>query len=275
MTACGCDLETGRPTGQQSAAGPAGDDKNTNTIMLRLFPGDNNVEMSRLYKEHSEKDAHWKNLFVVKDDGYSTLYWGTYPNEQAAAGNLARARAYKTPTGEQVYKGARVTPIPGKELLGPPQWNLVKAPGEFSVLVAIFRNEPREDYWNMRQDAVKYCTSLRDHGYEAYYIHNSAESDVTVGCFDKSAIQVVNEGESPNSTVKTVIQDERINAILRDEQFKYLPLNGQQDIQTVVNAVTKTAEKIVAKPRVIRIPSKNDFGDLPEGMVELHRRPNP
>ena len=266
---CGCNLEPGG--GQQSATtGPAADDKNAITIMLRPFPGVGSAELARLYKEHSEKDAHWKNLFVVNSEGGSTLYWGTYPDEQAATGDLARARAYKTPTGEQVYKDARVTPIPGRELTGPPEWNLLKAPGAYSVLVAVFRNEPRDNYWDMRKDAVKYCKSLRDHNYEAYYCHSAGQSEVTVGCFDKSAIEVVNEGEPPHSTVKMVIVDERLKAILRDEQFKYLPVNGREDIQTVVNSVTRMAEKKVATPKVICIPSKDQLvGDRPASMGEI------
>jgi hypothetical protein len=283
-TICGCNCDTDGPWfGPSPTTGPAADDKNNITILLRMFHDGNNLEMSKRFKEHTEQDTHWKNLFVIHSEGYSVLYWGTYANEQAAKDNLAKARAYKIPSGERVYAGASVVPIPGKELVGPPEWNLMKTTGEFSVLVAVFRAEPHADSWNMRQEAVDYCKSLRDLGYEAYYCHNPAESDVTVGCFGTSAIQTVSEegrpdntGEHPDKTVRLLIVDERINKILDDPRFKYLPVNGRQDIQTVANPVTKTAEKKAATPKIVHIPNKdNPFGDLPPGMHELRKRPNP
>ncbi len=269
---CGCDLEPGGSADQQ----PPMDDKNNITILLRMFPGEGNVELAKVYKEHTEKDAHWKNLFVIHNEGYSSLYWGSYLNEQAAKDNLARARAYKTPTGEQVYKNATVVPIPGKDLIGPPEWNLAKAPGEFSILVAVFRNTPRAEYWSMRTDAVEYCKLLHDHGYEAYYYHSADQSEVTVGCFDKSAVQMVSEGEAPHNIVRPVIVDERMNNILKDERFKFLPVNGYQDIQTVINPKTGKAEKKAATPYPIRIPKSTHSAEaLPPGLLELPRRANP
>ena len=48
------------------------------------------VKDAKLYQERLQKEAKWKNVFIIHKAGRSELYWGRYPSIEAAQKNLAK-----------------------------------------------------------------------------------------------------------------------------------------------------------------------------------------
>lgn len=98
-----------------------------------------------------------------------------------------------------------------------PEWLLDKAPGYYSLQIAVFYNTGE-----MRQRkfaAEEYCKLLREQGEEAYYYHGPVNSIVCVGAFPKEAIQTIQKPDPLTGIVqaRAVMTDPR----LLDLQKKY------------------------------------------------------
>lgn len=228
------------------------------TIALYIFTGTDHIEQSKRYKAETEKHTGWKDLTIVHQSDHSALYWGAYATAEKAQANLRKAREFRTPAGVQVFGSAVVEPLPGKEF-GPPQWRLADAPGDHTVLVAIFYNvlDATPPYLNRKQDAVDYCKELRNQGLEAYYHHGPVQSSVTIGAFPKEAIGYISQPNGKGSFIeKPVVQDPRMSALL--ERFPYLAVNGRQEKLVTADAAGQKQTIGIAKSVPVKIPHKKD-----------------
>ncbi len=203
-------------------------------LLYILSDATNHAYEAQRYKRNTEKDAGWQGLFVVSKVDHSELYWGQYASPEDAAENLAKAKAYVAPAGIKLYAKALIVPLPESKVgPGPPEWDLNKVQGEYTVVVAVFYNVPEADYHRRKEDAVDYCRELRQRGEEAYYHHGIKQSKVTVGLFDKSV-------------------DPRVEEII--QRFQYLAVNGYEERRSVVNPETRNVSKVSTKPFLAHIP---------------------
>jgi hypothetical protein len=213
------------------------------TILLYLCRGDGmpHTEQAKLYKANTEKYAGWENLFIVHKEDHSLLFWGKYARLDDAQPNLKKAKEYLTPAKIKVYAKAIVVPLPGKEDVGPPEWNLDNTDPNYvyTVLVAEFHDVPEQDYVGRRDFAVQYCKQLRGEGRLAFYRHSEIESVVTVGLFKKSAIT---DTPKDGKIIRT-INDSGITKLL--QQFPKLAVNGCEEL--VPAAAPKTVNDVDPK----------------------------
>ncbi len=219
------------------------------SILLHVLSGSEHVSQAVRYKDETEKHTGWKGLFVVYKDNHSVLYWGKYTTLEQAAKNLKKAKAYVAPAGIKLYAKAITVRLKGKDI-GPPEWNLAKVKGEYSVLVALFYDVPEAKYYGRKANAVAYCRQLREKGEEAYFLHGLSQSKVTVGLFPASAVRMVTRGD----VVRQQIIDGRVDVIIR--RFGQLAINGYSERRAVINPKTGEVERVFVKPYPVRIPRK-------------------
>jgi len=226
------------------------------SILLHVLSSpDTHVQDAQRYKALTENDAGWKGLFIVPKVDHTELYWGRYATHKDARKNLEKAKAYVTGAGIKVYARSMIVPLPGKDV-GPPEWNLLNAPGAYTVVVAVFYDVPEADYYGRRENAVEYCEQLRGEGEEAYYHHGPAKSTVTVGMFPDSAVQMIGEGD----TVRPEVRDPRIDATVR--KYRYLAVNGYSEKRPQYNAKTRRVEQVTSSPYPAHVPRrKGDEAD--------------
>ncbi len=226
------------------------------TILLHICRGTgmSHIEEAKLYKANTEKYAGWDNLFIVHKEDHSLLFWGRYARLDDAQPNLKKAKEYLTPAKIKVYAKAIVVPLPGKEEVGPPEWNLDNTDPNYvyTVLVAEFH-----DVLGYRDFAFQYCKYLRGEGRLAFYRHTATGSVVTIGLFKKAAIT---DTSKDGKTTRT-INDPAITALFR--QFPKLAVNGREDKvavvdpktnQVVIDPKTKLPRKIAAPSYLTVIP---------------------
>ncbi len=222
------------------------------TILLRVCRGlgMSHIEEAKLYKANTEKYANWDNLFIVHKEDHSLLYWGKYASIEDAQPNLKTAKKYLTPAKVEIYALAIIVPLPGKEDVGPPEWNLDNTDPNymFTVLVAEFHDVPEAKYVGQRDFAVQYCRQLRGEGKLAFYRHTITESIVTVGLFKKAAITDTRKGDK----IIRTINDPGIPALLK--KFPKLALNGLEYLITTVDPKTNRARQLPAPSYLMEIP---------------------
>ena len=232
--------------------GASGDAEDGNyTILLAVCRGPgSHIAQAKYYKQATEKHAGWKHLFIVHKEDHSLLYSGKYRTVDDARPHLKEAKTYVTPAKVKVYAKAIIVPIPGNENPGPPEWDLAKAPEQYvyTVLLAAFYDVLEADYIGRRKFAVDYCKQLRDEGVPAYFKHDPAQSIVTVGLYEKTAVDVLRSDQK----IQRIVRDPQINNVFK--RFPYVALNGRQQLVSTVNAQTGRVTQTPVPTYLIRVP---------------------
>lgn len=208
-----------RPATQQKEEGFA--------ILMFVFGMPDHVNQALRYKQNTQADTKWANLYVVHKEGLSELYRGNYPNVTEARKDLKAVKNYRTPRKVQPYKQALVMPLAGKEV-GPDQWNLQNATGAFTLAIGLFRDDPARGIIGHKQFAVDNVRDLRSKGIEAYFLHEPTQSLVTVGSFPESSYPIV---PREVRTVERKVKDPKLEQLMR--KYPFLAVNGYQEIVTL------------------------------------------
>ncbi|UCG15928.1 MAG: hypothetical protein JSV19_11605 [Phycisphaerales bacterium] len=115
------------------------------------------------------------------------------------------------------FIGARAISSPATDV-GEPTWDLEKAEGTYTLLVAVFENTV--DFYDRKAAAAAYAKELRGKGYEAYYNHGPRSSEVTVGTFGPDALV---QRERRELAGRALIADysAEVKQLQREENFRY------------------------------------------------------
>ena len=133
------------------------------------------------------------------------------------------------------------TPVPQETAeLGPPEWDLRRADGEYTLLVAVY-----SEMEHRRQAAVEHVKLLRDQGEEAYFYHHMGKSHVSVGSFPASVLRDTARG------LPRVDHPDYAAAKRRHPDFIY---NGQYISNVNRDAAGQVISKTRQPTRLVRIP---------------------
>jgi len=192
-------------------------------------------------------------VHVRHDAEGSALYYGRYlrridrlKDERNIPDELKRdieqVKQLYDDQGRRLFLAARMVPEPLEDV-GPEEWNLVNANGEYTLQVGVFF--PTTEFHDLKKAAVELVRELRKRGYEAYYYHDKTRSIVTVGTFGPDAVTVHENrvGYSP-----------RVRALQEKESFRYNLTNGAiwyNKYQTATGVVKQPVRSLL-----VRIPQK-------------------
>lgn len=257
LAAAGC---TGGGPGQSGSPGgpapgvpssPAAGGDAAYTIMLQVFNDPvSHVRDAEAYKARLERENRWTGLLAVHKAGHSELFWGRYPNQPAAEKDLTAAKP--------LFPRAIVVPLPGKDV-GPPEWNLKNAQGDFSLLVAVYKDDPSRNYYNRKEKALYSCRGLRDKNVDAYYYHGDSTSHVTIGIFGPNSVRM--KLSPVTQQLEQEVLDPRIGALRKE--FPDLLVNGNTVSQVLRDPRTqRIVRKQAQQTHLIRIP--HDEPQVPE-----------
>ena len=226
--------------------------RNEYTILLHTTTGLGHVRHMQIDLDRVKKLAGWSGLFVIHKANHSELYWGKYPTWTAAENNLKTARTWVVPgQSTRPFALATTVPIPG-EPIGPPEYELSNAKGYWTLLVGIFVDSPKAGLVGRRRQraAVTYCKYLRENGYEAYYRHTSARSQVTVGAFPEEGVVM----EMRRGTFVPVVRDPVLRKLMatRDPPLNLLAFNGRKRVVTRRDSKGKLV-KLTSRSYPIRV----------------------
>jgi hypothetical protein len=241
---CGCQDGAG---GGLLTLGPAPPQDNANvTILLCLMTGANHVTDADTYKNTLARETGWRDVFVVHKTDWSELYRGRYLSATQAEQDLRASQAWRDSQGMQPFARALVMPLPPKQV-GPPEWNLLRTSGAYTVTIAEFYDVPESSYVGRRDFAVQFCRQLREKNLEAYYYHGPTKSFVCIGSYPESGYPSVKEG----GVFKRVVRDSRMSKTLKD--FPFLAVNGRQEVEVRQTKEGKPV-RLVTASYVMEIP---------------------
>ena len=243
----GCDMKKFSWPGKKTPKVAEGDD--AFTILLGRVSGTDHASRAKALKAALEKESGWKDLFIVHQSGHTELCRGKYPTIESAQKDLKGVKAYqyKNAAGEttQPFKRVFLVALPGKSI-GPPEWELTRQGGAYTVEVGTFYDVPKDNYVGRKRFAVQYCQQLRQDGYDAFYYHGVSRSSVTIGSFPATAVQAREDG------TKTVAEP-KITHILNLAKFKYYAVNGRTEWVTTKDPRTNKKTKIQRRSFLVRI----------------------
>ena len=221
------------------------------TILLRDYRGPGHAAVVRDARTGIEAHTEWDDLFVVHEDGASRLYKGEYVSVKGARWDLRKVQRYKVESAKP-FATATIVALPST-LVGPPEHDLTRAPGEYTLVVATFYDVPEENYIGRQRFAIDHCRSLRDEGYEAYYYHSGVNSYVTVGSLTESDYRMMptEEGAPPS---KDLDYSEELIELMK--RFPVLAVNGRVEFRVLTNPKTGKSEKRAMGTYVRDIPRR-------------------
>ncbi len=232
---------------RQSGQGNFAEDGDWTILLCTLRDPIRHVQLAATYKKRLSEELGWRGVYVIDKAGHSEVYWGRYSSPDRAQRNLKIVKAHATQTGVRPFDGAIIMPVPGKPF-GPPEWDLTRASGEYTLLVAVFQDDPEHSYVGRQKFAVDYCTRLRKGGYDGYYYHGPSASHVTIGTFGPQDVRI---RTGPRGEELEILNP-RIAQLQRD--FPMLAINGTGVNDLAWEPETRKMVRIPKKTYLIRIP---------------------
>jgi hypothetical protein len=236
------------------SAAPAGEADRT--IILATFTDPlQHAQQAEDYRRKITEKLGWKDVFVHTEKGRSVLLWGRYVTDDQAQSNLRKAKTYRAADGTAVFAQAFIAPLPGGTDTGPAEWNLKNATGAYTLLVAVFKDDPEHKYVGRKKgDAVDLVKKLRDAGREAYFYHQPGMSNVTIGSFPANAVR--REGDN------VTVLDPRVTQL--QQEFPELLVNGNTITDIKRDPKTQQVTKITQKTYLVAIPREGSNAATPD-----------
>lgn len=192
--------------------GPA-EDEDAWAIRCLTLQGPNRIQLAENYAKSLKQVKGLKAdlVRVFHEDEETSVYYGRYLRRYDAKSEQERFAPDPRPDLDFIRTLSMeiADPAAGRRTVWPfqlatlstlpggrgahPEWLLEKAPGYYSLQIAVFYNTGE-----MRQRkfaAEEYCKLLREQGEEAYYDHGPVNSIVSVGAFPKEAIQTFQKAD--------------------------------------------------------------------------------
>ena len=185
------------------------------TIYCRSFTSPDRVPESKRMRDGLIQTTGIKDFYLITSATEVSLYCGYYSAvAEDSTTNSDQREARRAHADVKIIKEVRdsdnnkplalamLVPIAQIGHEGPPAWDLLNTPKEtcWTILIAVYRDNPER-----MKAAVDAVTQLRSDGIEAYYMHGSMSSIVSIGSWPKEAVDQQDFDE-----VRSVTPDEEI-----------------------------------------------------------------
>lgn len=199
-----------------------------------------------------------KQVNVVHADSTSTLYYGQYVRrEDPQTGKPSFPRQMDRdiqfirqlaidPTHRPFAAARRILQESPDE--GPPEWDLGRAKGYYSLQIAVFYNTG--EFHQRKKAAADYCRYWREKGYDAYFFHGPTRSSTTVGDFPEQAAEETVAGRHHYGAEVRALQN-------KEPEFVWNLENGHRIYER------RNGQRIPQRSVLIKIPSSAPSPDHP------------
>jgi hypothetical protein len=167
------------------------------TILCATITGPDNAVQARALRGNLINQTKMRDWYILHGAGQTTLYYGFYRSindpkdtkESTRAQNDRKTIAALTDpaSGARLFNTVILTKLDTPDPASPPEWDLTRAPGTYSLQVAVYKDSP-----DRRAAAVEAVRAARAQGYDAYYFHGPAASSVCIGAWPESAVRETN-----------------------------------------------------------------------------------
>lgn len=164
------------------------------TIYAARVEGDLHVQRANSLRTKLVATTKMPDWYVIHEETSSVLYYGYYKAilEEVDRGESRRAQFDRQKVdmitdeaGNRPFQRALFVELASPDPTANPKWNLVNAPGAYTLQIGVYRGTPER-----KQAAIDAVKAARDQGIEAYYYHGETASLVCVGNWPESAVKV-------------------------------------------------------------------------------------
>jgi hypothetical protein len=163
------------------------------TIYCGRVEGEAHVERATKVKSDLVRTSGMNGWYVIHDERQSLLYYGYYRaiNDLNEKKESARAQADLkkiksiSADGSRLFTGAIFVDLQSPDPVAPAEWNLLNAPGAWSLQIAAYKDSPQR-----KEAAVEAVREARRQGIEAYFYHGDTISSVCIGVWPTEAVQI-------------------------------------------------------------------------------------
>jgi hypothetical protein len=163
------------------------------TILCATIGGPDHAAQARSARAALLKQTKLPDWYIIHGEGRSTLYYGFYraindpkdakESERAQNDRLAISNLADPANGARLFSSVILTKLDTADPTAPPEWDLTRATGVYSVQIAVFKDSP-----SRRSTAVEAVRQARAAGHEAYFYHGPTSSSVCIGAWPASAV---------------------------------------------------------------------------------------
>jgi len=167
---------------------------------------------------HQATLSSMKDWYVIHSEGESILYYGYYrstndpkdkkESDRAKADHAAIDKIVDA-AGEKLFSHSFFVEVNSPDPSAPPEWDLRKAPGFWSVEIAVYKDSPQR-----KQAAVDSVRDARKQGVEAYYYHGPTASSVCIGSWPKDAVREEVVRDDPGDPGRIVAPDSKHDVVV-------------------------------------------------------------
>ncbi|HEV8606195.1 MAG TPA: hypothetical protein VGQ99_12555 [Tepidisphaeraceae bacterium] len=167
------------------------------TILCATVTGPDNATQARALRGNLINQTKMRDWYILHGAGQTTLYYGFYRSindpkdtkESTRAQNDRKTIAALTDpaSGARLFNTVILTKLDAPDPTSPPEWDLTRASGTYSLQVTVFKDSP-----DRRAAAVEAVRAARAQGYDAYYYHGPAASSVCIGAWPETAVRETN-----------------------------------------------------------------------------------
>jgi hypothetical protein len=190
------------------------------SIALISLQGSGHEARAEMLRQDLSAKTGW-DLFLYTRGNATAVMRGRYPSLDAAQNDLAASKRHLY-NDAPIFRGAMIVPLATADV-GPEEWNLENCRGSYSVVVAVFYDDPEHDYVGRKKFALDYVRELRQKGENAFYYHGPSKSSVTIGDFPADAVV---ETPVAGKAARVDIRDPRIKQVMT--RHPLLAVNGRE-----------------------------------------------
>ncbi len=241
----------------------------TCTIGLRTIQAysDESLARAEQIKNQIQEQTGWTDLHIIQSDRVIKICRGYFRSfsEKNAQRTLDQVRSYRDDQGQQSFGQAFFAYL-GRDqskpiAVGPPEWDLRRAPGNASLCIGFFVTD------ELCKDRLAACVQevkkLRNKGIEAWYYHGEFRSGIYVGHFNAEQ-QWVTTGKTRSGQLirrPKLVTHDRHFAVLK-KQFPTYQRNGEVQGRWIGKRRLYDASVLIVIPK---------FGEeVPDVEVGLH-----
>ncbi len=217
------------------------------TILLAEYRQADRFVLAQALQARAKQVLGSQDVWLEKTEEGVLVNYGHFVSQapgSKAKRELGRVRGLKgqLQSGPLQFSYVRELPYAGPPT--PAEYEIAKSGCAYTLLLAVYRNVPKEGFENRQGAAVQAVEALRSQGEQAYLFHGPFESAVYIGCFPESAVR---QESGPHGT--RVFLSLAVKAMQDKHQFHE---NGQRVYDIRRDAKGK-ALRLPRRPPLIRV----------------------
>jgi len=161
------------------------------TILLAQYNQPDKLQLAQGLLRRARRLLGTNDIWLLKGQLGMAVNYGHFRTQNEAGKKLIQVKKIYSKLQAGPWQFPFIKEIPEPNPSAPEEWNLLNNNCEFSLEIATYYDDPKNNYYGRKIDAVKAVQSLRQSGEIACFVHGNMHSRVYVGCLSREHFRPV------------------------------------------------------------------------------------